>query len=92
MLVSEYNTDFLDRRWDSWTPKSWTYIPFNGGPRICIGQQFALTEMGYTLVRLLQQFSGIENLMDGEHPGLHADIVLQPAHEVKVRFIEGKSG
>lgn len=47
--------------------------------------------MGYTLVRLLQQFSGIENLMDGEHPGMHADIVLQPAHEVKVRFVE-KSG
>lgn len=29
--------------------------------------------------------------MDGEHPGMHADIVLQPAHEVKVRFVE-KSG
>lgn len=44
--------------------------------------------MGYTLVRLLQQFEGIENLMGGEHPGLHADIVLQPAREVKVRFLE----
>lgn len=48
--------------------------------------------MGYTLVRLLQRFSGIENLMEDEHPGLHADIVLQPAHEVKVRFVEEKSG
>ncbi|KAJ4405018.1 hypothetical protein N0V91_005563 [Didymella pomorum] len=85
-------THFVPERWNSWTPKSWTYIPFNGGPRICIGQQFALTEMGYTLVRLLQRFSGIENLMEDEHPGLHADIVLQPAHEVKVRFVEGKSG
>jgi cytochrome P450 len=35
---------FVPERWDGWTPKSWTYIPFNGGPRICIGQQFALTE------------------------------------------------
>lgn len=80
------------RRWDTWTPKSWTYIPFNGGPRICIGQQFALTEMGYTLVRLLQRFGAIENLMDGVHPGLHADIVLQPAREVRLRFVEGRWG
>jgi cytochrome P450 len=77
---------FAPDRWDSWTPKSWTYVPFNGGPRICIGQQFALTEMGYTLVRLFQRFERVENRMGGEEPGLHADIVLQPAKEVRVAF------
>ncbi|KAF9701948.1 hypothetical protein EKO04_001112 [Ascochyta lentis] len=79
---------FVPERWDGWTPRSWTYVPFNGGPRICIGQQFALTEMGYTLVRLLQRFEGIDNSMDGQHPGLHADIVLQPAREVRIAFRE----
>jgi len=83
-------THYVPERWDSWTPKPWTYIPFNGGPRLCVGQQFALTEMGYTLVRLLQRFSSVENLMAGEDPGLHADIVLQPAKEVKLKFVEGK--
>lgn len=77
---------FVPERWDGWTPKSWTYVPFNGGPRICVGQQFALTEMGYTLVRMFQRFEGVENKMKGELPGLHADIVLQPAREVKVKF------
>lgn len=43
--------EFKPERWDSWSPKAWRYIPFNGGPRICIGQQFALTEMGYILCR-----------------------------------------
>lgn len=47
-----------------------------------------MTEMGYTLVRLLQRFEGIENRMGEEHPGLHADIVLQPAKEVKVAFYD----
>ena len=39
---------FSPDRWDSWTPKSWSYVPFNGGPRICVGQNFAMTEMGFT--------------------------------------------
>jgi cytochrome P450 len=77
---------FSPERWDNWTPKSWTYVPFNGGPRICIGQQFALTEMGYTLVRIFQRFEGVQNRMGGELPGLHTDIVLQPAKPVKVAF------
>lgn len=38
----------------------WEYIPFSGGPRVCIGQQFALTQMGYFLVRLFQTFDSIE--------------------------------
>ena len=37
------------------------YLPFNGGPRICLGQQFALTEASYTTVRLCQAFKAIES-------------------------------
>jgi cytochrome P450 len=77
---------FVPERWENWTPRSWTYIPFNGGPRICIGQQFALTEMGYTLVRLFQCFQTVENRMDGVQPGLRSNIVLQPIKVVKVAF------
>ena len=38
--------------------RDWAYIPFNGGPRVCIGQQYALTEAAYTVVRLVQEFRG----------------------------------
>ncbi|KAG8629194.1 hypothetical protein KVT40_003059 [Elsinoe batatas] len=63
---------FVPERWQNWTPKSWTYIPFNGGPRICVGQQFALTEMAYTVVRMLQR----------------AEIVMQPNERVELSFEE----
>ena len=56
---------FAPRRWESWNPKHWTYIPFNGGPRICVGQNFALMEMAYTVVRILQTFSRVESRIAG---------------------------
>lgn len=86
---------FSPERWTQWTPKAWTYIPFNGGPRICIGQQFALTEMGYTIVRVLQRFGRVEDKMPkdegrwGGGPCLKAEIVLQPGEGVRVGFWEG---
>jgi len=32
------------------------FIPFSLGPRICLGQNYALNEMSYFMVRLLQRF------------------------------------
>lgn len=52
--------EFKPERWETLRP-GWEYLPFNGGPRICIGQQYALTEAGYVTVRLLQEFSRVDN-------------------------------
>ncbi|KAL8813860.1 MAG: hypothetical protein Q9223_006877 [Gallowayella weberi] len=52
--------EFKPERWETLRP-GWEYLPFNGGPRICIGQQFALTEASYTTIRLMQEFKGIES-------------------------------
>jgi len=58
--------EFKPDRWDQASLRpGWGYLPFNGGPRICVGQQFALTEASYTIVRLMQEFSSIED-RDGE--------------------------
>lgn len=52
--------EFKPDRWEGLRP-GWNYIPFNGGPRICLGQQYALTEASYVVIRLLQHFEDIEN-------------------------------
>ncbi|CAN3355548.1 cytochrome P450 52A2 [Diutina catenulata] len=54
--------EFRPERWfeESTKKLGWAFLPFNGGPRICLGQQFALTEASYVTVRLLQMFSKIE--------------------------------
>lgn len=80
-------------RWFHWQPRPWQYIPFNGGPRICIGQQFALTEMTYVLTRIFQRFERVESFMDsidGGNPTLKSEIVIQPGDGVKVALWEAK--
>lgn len=53
--------EFKPSRWNNikQSDLTWSFLPFNGGPRICLGQQFALTEASYTIVRLLQCFKDI---------------------------------
>ncbi|GFP52759.1 cytochrome P450 52A12 [Trichoderma asperellum] len=82
---------FSPERWAAWHPKPHDYIPFNAGPRICIGQQFALTEMSYTLCRIFQRFERVQSFMheiDGGDPLLKSDIVLSPGQGVHVAFWE----
>lgn len=61
---------FRPERWEeggSANPFGWAYFPFNGGPRACLGQDFAMMEVSYTLVRLLQAFSVLRlPLKDGK--------------------------
>ncbi|PWY96756.1 cytochrome P450 alkane hydroxylase [Aspergillus sclerotioniger CBS 115572] len=52
--------EFRPERWADIRP-GWEYLPFNGGPRICVGQQYALTEAGYVTVRLAQKYSVLES-------------------------------
>ncbi|KAK1976912.1 cytochrome P450, partial [Colletotrichum cereale] len=54
---------------ERWSPESqrkgrhgWEYLPFLGGPRICPGQKFALTQTSHVLARLAHAFEKIDNL------------------------------
>ena len=53
--------EFRPERWESseLVNFSWAYFPFSGGPRQCLGEDFARMEVSYTIVRILQTFSQI---------------------------------
>nr|AIY55343.1 cytochrome P450 monooxygenase CYP52-N2 [Wickerhamiella domercqiae] len=70
-----YGADSYDFNPERWRPEnklpgspmySWGYIPFNGGPRICVGQQFALTEFALTMIKLVLEFERLEPADDFE--------------------------
>jgi cytochrome P450 len=44
---------------------SWSYVPFSGGPRTCIGNMFALVESAVLVAQLLNRFDvAIESCAD----------------------------
>ncbi|PIL36945.1 cytochrome P450 [Ganoderma sinense ZZ0214-1] len=60
---------FIDERVGKYlVPNPFIFLPFNAGPRICLGQQFAYNEMSFFMIRLLQNFSSME-----------LDLTAQPA-------------
>ncbi|KAI1854332.1 hypothetical protein JX265_012501 [Neoarthrinium moseri] len=79
---------FAPERWEVWTPRAWNYVPFNGGPRICVGQNFALTEMAYCVVRILQKYDRLEYCGDWDAQYHEAEIVGRPGKGVRVRLWE----
>ncbi|KAF7193665.1 Cytochrome P450 monooxygenase [Pseudocercospora fuligena] len=53
---------FRPERWsDPNLRPFWAYIPFGGGQRVCLGQQYALAESYYVTVRIMQTFRRIED-------------------------------
>jgi len=63
----------------------YTYAPFGGGPRLCIGMQFALTEMQLVVLELLRRFD--VEWVDGQPPVLREPLItLRPKQDFKVRM------
>ncbi|KAF9500217.1 cytochrome P450 [Pleurotus eryngii] len=60
---------FLDERLHKYlTPNPFIFLPFNAGPRICLGQQFAYQETSFFIIRFLQTFSSITLAPDAQAP------------------------
>ncbi|KAI0332390.1 cytochrome P450 monooxygenase pc-3 [Cubamyces sp. BRFM 1775] len=60
---------WLDERLNKYfTTNPFIFVPFNAGPRICLGQQFAYNEMSFFLIRLLQNFSHMELDLSAQPP------------------------
>jgi len=68
--AEEFDPDrFLDDRFKKYVvPNPFIFLPFNAGPRICLGQQFAYNEMSFFLIRLLQNIDDIRLDLDAQPP------------------------
>lgn len=57
-IYGEDALDFRPERWegDALKDVGYGYLPFNAGPRACLGQEFALLEASYTIARIVQRY------------------------------------
>ncbi|MBN8613176.1 MAG: cytochrome P450 [Deltaproteobacteria bacterium] len=71
---------FLDAR-----PRPFTYIPFGGGTRRCIGMSYALYEMRLIVAEALRRFR-IERVGPAE-PAMSRGFTLAPSRGARVRLV-----
>ncbi len=78
---------FIPERWSAESEQrapKFAYFPFGGGPRMCIGNSFALMEAAILLAAVAQRFQ--ISLVPGQTIEPLASITLRPMHGVRVRL------
>lgn len=75
---------------DRWLPErakdvhKYAYFPFGGGPRICIGNHFAMMEAVLVLATLVRAYRF--ELLPGQELELQPAITLRAAHDIQMRL------
>lgn len=80
---------FRPERWGEKAMRKvgWAWLPFNGGPRVCLGQQMALTMAEFVLVRVLQAFAEVrDNGVPGEEVRYAVKIIMVPGQGLRVKM------
>lgn len=104
ILMSQYavhrHPDYYDNP-DAFKPERWSgdlaktlpkyaYFPFGGGPRLCIGQQFAQMEAILILATMAQRFD--LDLVPGQRIVPQPSITLRPKYGLKVKLRSPRIG
>jgi cytochrome P450 len=76
---------FDPERWSSFEPQSFAYVPFGGGARRCIGEQFALSEIAIVLTALVSGFRFA--LAPGASTRTAPLVTLRPAGPVLMKAV-----
>jgi cytochrome P450 len=81
--------EFKPERWTNEFTKQlpkYAYFPFGGGPRVCVGQDFAMMEAMLVIATILRRF---RLTLANEHPVEPRPVVLlRPGSRIKIRLAD----
>jgi cytochrome P450 len=63
--------------------KPFSYMPFGGGPRLCIGNNFALMEMQFVLAMMIKRYKF--TLVEDQEIDINPLITLRPRYGIKMK-------
>ena len=75
-------SEFRPHRWVDQKPRPWTFFPFGGGSRRCIGSALALAEIKIVLIEVIRSMD-LEVVEDARSERIN--VVMAPHNGVKVR-------
>jgi cytochrome P450 len=64
--------------------KPFTYLPFGGGPRVCIGNHYAMLQILMILSELLRKYDF--QLTPGQTIEARPMVILRPSHGIRMSF------
>jgi cytochrome P450 len=65
-----------------------TFVPFGGGPRVCIGNHYAILQILMILSVVLRKYDF--EVVPGQSIGPRAMVILRPKHGIKMTFTPAK--
>ncbi|KAI0878312.1 cytochrome P450 [Hypoxylon argillaceum] len=77
-------------RWEGAEVDRWHFIPYNHGPRHCLGRFFGQQQMEYILARVCQEYEDIQVPADQPEQRIRVELNLKMARPCMCKFVSRK--